>query len=186
MNDQHPSPVILARTGPTDPREPHLAPEPTRPPFRAHSVPHPGLIPGGMNIELRDVEPDDVAEKLRGMLGLAPEQPAPGEAAASYRRTLPRLVQSLDAGGWIAWCLTGLVVYGEGSPTLATIRREAKRVGLALAIVRAHGGISPAARMLKTSRKVVRENLHKLGLYPWGVASAGEDAPSCEDGGPCS
>lgn len=186
MSEHHPSPAILARTGPTDPREPHLTPEPTRPPFRAHSVPHPGLIPGGMSIELRDVEPDDVAERLRGMLGLAPEQPAPGEAAASYRRTLPPLVQSLDAGGWIAWCLVGLVVFGEGFPALAKIRRESKRVGLALALVRAQGRISPAARMLGATRKVVRENLQALGLYPWGVASADEGAPSCENGGPCS
>jgi hypothetical protein len=149
-------------------------------------VARPGLIPGGPSIELRDVEPDDVAEKLRGMLGLAPEQPAPGEAAASYRRTLPPLVQSLDAGGWIAWCMAGLIVFGEGFPALAKIRRESKRVALALAIVRAHGGISSAARMLGTSRKVVRENLQTLGIYPWGVASIGEDAPSREDGGPCS
>lgn len=172
--------------GPSDTREPHPASEPTRPPFRAHSVSRRGLIPGGTSIELRDVEPDDVAERLRGMLGLAPEQPAPGEAAASYRRTLPPLVQSLDAGGWIAWCLVGLVVFGEGFPALAKIRRESKRVGLALALVRAQGCISVTARMLGASRKVVRDNLHALGLYPWGVAGIGEDAPSCEDGGPCA
>lgn len=156
-------------------------PEPTRPPFRAHSVSRPGLIPGGTGVELRDVEPDDVAERLRGMLGLTPEQPAPGEAAASYRRTLPPLVQSLDAGGWIAWCLAGLVVFGEGFPALAKIRRESKRVGLALALVRAQGRISPAARMLGATRKVVRENLRALGLIPWGVAST-DEAAACEAG----
>lgn len=145
------------------------APEPTRPPFRAHSVPRPGLIPGGPSIELRNVEPDDVAEKLRGMLGLAPEQPAPGEAAASYQRPLPPLVRSLDAGGWIAWCLAGLVIFGEGSPALATIRCESKRVALALAIVRTRGCISDAARMLGSSRKVVRENLAAVGLQPWAA-----------------
>ena len=160
-----------------------LSSEPTRPPFRAHTVSRPGLIPGGPSIELRDVEPDDVAEKLRGMLGLAPEQPAPGEAAASYRRTLPPLVQSLDAGGWIAWCLAGLVVFGDGFPALAKIRRESKRVGLALALVRAQGCISGTARMLGATRKVVRENLRALGLVPWGVANIGGDAPSCDEGG---
>lgn len=182
MSEHHPSPVSLARTEPSDHREPHPAPAPKRPPFRAHSVSRPGLIPGGPSIELRDVEPDDVAERLRGMLGLAPEQPAPGEAAASYRRTLPPLVQSLDAGGWIAWCLVGLVVFGEGFPALAKIRRESKRVGLALAIVRAQGRISPAARMLGASRKVVRDNLHALGLYPWGVPSIDGCTSTAPDG----
>lgn len=114
-----------------------------------------------------------MAEKLRGMLGLPPEQPAPGEAAASYRRPLPPLVRSLDAGGWIGWCLAGLLVFGEGSPRLTRIRLEAKRVALALAIVRTRGGISGAARLLGTSRKVVRENLVRLGLHPWGAARSG-------------
>lgn len=186
MSEHHPPPITPAKSKLAGPGTHHPAPTPTRPPFRAHSVPHPGLIPGGPSIELRDVEPDDVAEKLRGMLGLAPEQPAPGEAAASYRLALPPIVQALDTGGWIAWCLVGLPLFGGGFPTLARIRAESKRVALVLAIVRGHGQISSAARMLSASRKVVRENLQALGIYPWGVASVGDDAPSCEDGGPCS
>jgi hypothetical protein len=134
-----------------------------------HSVPHPGLIPGGFDVERRDVEPDDVAEKLRCMLGLSPHEPAPGEAAASYRRPLPPMVHALDTGGWIAWCLVGLTLFGERSPALDTVRRESKRVALALAILRTRGGISAAARMLGASRKVVRENLVALGLHPWGA-----------------
>lgn len=126
---------------------------PTHPPFRAHSI------------ELCDVEPDDVAEKLRSMLGLAPGQPAPGEAAASYRRALPPSVQALDVGGWIAWCLVGLPLFGGGFPTLARIRAESKRVALALAIVRSQGSISAAARTLNASRKVVRDNLRAFGIY---------------------
>lgn len=151
------------------------------PSSQAPSVSRPVLI-AGTSIELRDVEPDDVAERLRGMLGLAPEQPAPGEAAASYLRPLPPLVQSLDTGAWIAWCLAGLVIFGEGFPALATIRRESKRVGLALALVRAQGRISPTARMLGASRKVVRENLRALGLIPQGDTSTGDRAAACEAG----
>jgi hypothetical protein len=145
------------------------APEPTRRPMLVHSEPQSGLVRRGFKIELRNVEPDDMAERLRCMLGLAPEQPAPGEAAASYQRPLPPLVRSLDTGGWIAWCLAGLVIFGEGSPTLATIRCESKRVALALAIVRTRGCISDAARMLGSSRKVVRENLAAVGLQPWAA-----------------
>jgi hypothetical protein len=118
-------------------------------------------------VERRYVELDDVAAKLRGMLGLSPEEPAWGEAAASVRRSMPAAVHGLDAGGWIAWCLVGLVLFGERFPELGTIRREAKRVGTALAMMRAGGSLSGAAVMLTTSRKVLRENLRAGGLYPW-------------------
>jgi hypothetical protein len=130
-------------------------------------------------IERRDVEPADVATTLRGMLGLPPEQPAWGEAAASLRRSVPPLVHGLDAGGWIAWCLVGLVLFSEGFPALDTIRRESKRVAAALAMLRAGGSISAAAAMLTTSRKVLRENLRATGLYPWrsqGGAGEGNQA----------
>ncbi len=115
------------------------------------------------------MEPGEVAERLRGMLGLMPEQPADGEAAASLRRDLPPLVQGLDAGGWIAWCLVGLVLFGERFPALKTIRQESKRVAVALAMLRANGNVSAAAKMLQTPRKVLRENLRVGGLYPWRV-----------------
>ncbi len=128
--------------------------------------------PSRNGIELRDVEPGEVAEQLRGMLGLPPEQPAQGEAAAWLRRPMPAVVRELDAEGWIAWCLVGLVIFGEGFPALETIRLESKRVAAALAMLRARGNISAAAMMLKTSRKVLRENLRVGGLYPWRVMPA--------------
>ncbi len=145
-----------------------------RPPQRPRSAtPDDASRPVGKQasreLERRDVEPSEVAERLRGMLGLMPEQLADGEAAASLRRDLPTLVQGLDAGGWIAWCLVGLVIFGERFPALETIRQESKRVAAALAMLRAKGNISAAAMMLKTSRKVLRENLRVAGLYPWRV-----------------
>lgn len=146
--------------------------EGSRPTTRRPStrLPHPAAPPtGGDGIERRDVEPADVAEKLRGMLGLLSVQPAPGEAAASLGRSLPSLVQGLDAGGWIAWCLVGLILFGESFPPLAMVRRESKRFAVSLAMLRAQGNISAAARMLGTSRKVLRDNLQDAGLYPWPV-----------------
>ena len=126
-------------------------------------------------MERRDVEPHDVAEKLRGMLGLLPCEPSPGEQAASFRRALPPLVQGLDAGAWIAWCLVGLTLFGERLPSLRRVRREAFRMVIVLAMLRAHGNKSAAARMLAMTAKVLRENLERAGLLPWSSATPGED-----------
>lgn len=122
-------------------------------------------------IERRDVEPCDVAELLRGMLGLAPDEPAPGELAAAFHRgALPRRVAGLDAGAWIAWCLVGLAIFGERSPSLRLVRRESSRVVMVLAMARARGNVSAAARTLAMTRKVLRDNLERLGLLPWRAA----------------
>lgn len=59
--------------------------------------------PVGDGIEPLTVEPREVAERLRGMLGLPVERPANGEVAASVCRPLPTRVQGLGAGGGIAW-----------------------------------------------------------------------------------
>ena len=118
-------------------------------------------------VEHRDVEPDNIAAKLRGLLGLAPDEPAPGERAASFGRPLPPLVTGLDAGAWIAWCLVGLVMFAGGFPSLGQARHEAKRVVIVLAMLRTRGCISAAGRLTDTTRKILRENLKRLALYPW-------------------
>lgn len=115
----------------------------------------------------RDVEVDAVASTLRAMLGLPPGEMAPGEEAAARRRPLPARVRDLDAGGWIAWCLVGLVLFGDEQTQMAQVRVEAKRVMMALAMMRAGGNLSAAARSLGTSRRVLREGLMVVGLYPW-------------------
>lgn len=120
----------------------------------------------------RDVEVDAVASTLRAMLGLPPGEVAPGEEAAARRRPLPPTVRDLDAGGWIAWCLVGLVLLGDEPPQMAQVRVEAKRVVMALAMMRAGGNLSAAARSLGTSRRVLREGLTVVGLYPWRTTTA--------------
>ena len=54
---------------------------------------------------------------------------------------------------------------GERFPSLAKIRRESKRVAVTLAMLRARGRISAAARMLGATPKVLRDNLRAAGLY---------------------
>jgi hypothetical protein len=135
--------------------------------------PLPLVLPRGDDaIERRDVEPADVSSKLRGMLGLLPEQPAWGEAAASLHRALPPVVHGLDAGAWIAWCMVGLVLFSGDFPSFAIVRRETKRALLALVMLRTHGNVSSAGRMTGTSRKVLRDGL-KQGNCSRGMLSCG-------------
>jgi Bacterial regulatory protein, Fis family len=114
-------------------------------------------------VRLYSVRPVEMAERLRGALGLPPQHPTPGEDAATFGRPMPAVVHGLDVGGWIAWCVAGLPLFGERL-SLAGVRREAKRIAATLAMLRAHGNISAAARMLGASRKVLRENLQAAGL----------------------
>ncbi|MCA9705435.1 MAG: hypothetical protein KDK70_06295 [Myxococcales bacterium] len=102
------------------------------------------------------------------MLGLPPDQPAPGELAATVRRFVPPLVRGLDAGAWIAWCLVGLAVFVDGpGPLTQRAQAEAKRLVVALAMLRSEGNLSAAARALGICRKVLRDHLRASGLYPW-------------------
>lgn len=116
-------------------------------------------------LRLHAVHPAVMAEKLRSALGLPPSAPTPGETAAAFGRPIPPVVHGLDVGGWIAWCMVGLLLFGERFPSLAAVRHESKRVAATLAMLRACGNISKAAVMLGASRKVLRENLRAAGLY---------------------
>lgn len=118
----------------------------------------------------RDVEPHDVAAKLRGMLGLDPQRPAPGEQAATFDRELPSLVPMLDAGGWIAWCIAGLPLFSGGLASLGTARDAAVRTVLVRVLLMGRGNISEAERLTGTSRKVIRDNMKRQSLHPWHEA----------------
>lgn len=115
----------------------------------------------------RDTTPSEVATTLRSLLRLSPDRAAPGEHAAFHDRPIPLFIRDLDAGGWIAWCMAGLLIFNRDRSLLDHTRRESIRVVAGLAMVRSHGNISAAARMLGTTRKVLRDNLIRLGLYPW-------------------
>lgn len=117
-------------------------------------------------VEQRDVEPADMASKLRGILGLPPEEPAPGEEAAIRSSPMPPLIRNVDAGGWIAWCLVGLPLFAERFPSLGAVRHAAKRLIVVLAIERSRGDDELASRMLRMSSKALRENLRRLGFKP--------------------
>jgi len=115
----------------------------------------------------RDVAPGDIARVLRAVLGLPPDQHAPGELAA-FVQPMPAVVHRVDAGGWIAWCMTGLAVFAHGEPPIITrVRTEARRLALSLAMLRSKGNITNAAQALGTSRKALRDGLRAAGLYPW-------------------
>ena len=126
------------------------------------------------SIEHRDVDPDVVAATLRRLLGLPPDEPAPGELAARFGEPVPPRVTELDAGAWIAWCMAGLPLFGgglsTGMPSLGRACCTAKCLVLALAMLRTGGNLSGVHRLTGTSRKIIRDNLRRLGLYPWPAA----------------
>lgn len=118
-------------------------------------------------IERRDAAPDELAGCLRAMLGLDPEEPTPGERAASLGEPLPLIVAGLDVGAWLAWCLAGLPLFEGELPTLRRTKLIAARILTALAMLRTKGCISEASTLTRTTRKVFRDNLRSAGLYPW-------------------
>lgn len=123
---------------------------------------------------LRDVSPSDVAGTLRSLLGLAPDEPAPGELAASIGRTLPAKVERLDVGAWIAWCLTGLPLFSGRFPKLLRVRAAADRVVMALAMTDSAGVLTKASVVLRVSRQTLRDHLRGFGLHPWHRRAMGE------------
>jgi hypothetical protein len=117
--------------------------------------------------ERRDTSPAEIATILRAVVGLPPDEAMPGELAASLGRSLPAAVHAVDVEGWIAWCLVGLLVFGDERPAMRRARTEAHRVLAVLAMIRTGGNITHAAKGLGTSRRVLRERLKGAGLYPW-------------------
>lgn len=116
---------------------------------------------------LHDVAPRDLATVLGLALRLEPSCAVPGELAATLGRSFPSAVRGLDAEGWLAWCLSGLLVFEGGEPTIARARFESRRTVTALALLRSRGNLSRAARSLGKSRKGLRDSLREFELYPW-------------------
>jgi hypothetical protein len=54
------------------------------------------------------------------------------------------MIHGLDVGGWIAWCLGGLALFANPQPPYSVIRRESKRIPMALAMLRSRGNLSEA------------------------------------------
>lgn len=110
-----------------------------------------------------------VQQSLRALLGLPAPLPLPGEESASWPQPSPQpQPTTVDPGAWIAWCMVGLPLFdGTRLPPLRLALSQARRMLLALAMLRGRGTITRAAASLQLSRKVLRDNLRALGLYPW-------------------
>lgn len=115
---------------------------------------------------LRGARPEEIATILRAVMGLPPEQSAREELTAKLGEPLPCEVH-VDAGAWIAWCLIGLPLFGDRLPTLRQARMAASRIAIGLAMLHTRGNLTRAVAVLMTSRKTLREDLRRLGLYPW-------------------
>lgn len=79
---------------------------------------------------------------------------------------LSPVVDDVDVGALLAWIRLGTRLLGGEFPSLRTLRDEVTRMALALTMHRV-GSISEASRVLNSSRKVLRVNMHRTGLYPW-------------------
>ncbi len=120
-------------------------------------------------IALRNVNVEQIARAVCQWLDLPPGGPAAGAKVGRYRRVQGALIhlRDVDANGWLAWMVAGAYLFSGGMPTMETIRQEAKRIAVTLAMFRSGGNITEAAAMLGIARKVLRDNLRAAGLYPW-------------------
>ena len=122
---------------------------------------------------IRDASPTEMATILRAVVGLSPDEPMPGEWAASLGRSLPAVVRGVDIEGWIAWCLVGLVVFGDGGSSMRCAVGEARRLVAVLAMIRTGANVTHSAAGLGVSRRALRERLKVAGLHPWPGSEAG-------------
>ena len=129
--------------------------------------------PKAREVNLRDVHLADLAGFLRAAVGLPPDRIGLGERAAGYRRFLPGMVPQVDVDAWIGWTLAGVPLFVAGLPKLRQARDATTHVLLVLALARTGGNLSAVGRMLGSSRKVLRENMQRLGLYPWPTTAPG-------------
>lgn len=129
--------------------------------------------PKGRPAERRTVVVASMRTTLRSALGCNPHRAAPGENVAFIGRELPETIDKLDVGAWIAWSLCGLELFAGAPPSSKHAASECRRIVLALAMLRAGGNISEAARLVGSSRKVLREHLRRLGLYDVDLARLG-------------
>lgn len=118
-------------------------------------------------IERRDVEPHELLDRLRVMLGTVPEHTAQGEHAATIERVLSPVIHAVDVAAWLGWCIVGLRLFSGEHPTMLALRDETRRFGVVLALLRSGGSLSAAERLTGTNRSRLRLALRGLGLYPW-------------------
>ncbi len=99
-------------------------------------------------------------------------------------RTADEHKVALDVDAWLLWVEAGLALFSrpllaadEGMDRLTesqasqlgirTVVGQARRVMVALAMLRHSGNLTHAAKDLGTSRRALREQLKTAGLYPW-------------------
>lgn len=114
----------------------------------------------------RSEEPHEIVIFLRALLGEPDDQPTPDELAASIPRLLPPGPRRLHAAASLAWSLVGHRLFADEIPNMDRVRAEPMHVPITLAMLHTNN-ISAAARMLGTSRRALRDGLHRLGVYPW-------------------
>lgn len=115
---------------------------------------------------LRSIEPHVTAQRLADAIDVPALRADIALRAAWYPEPPPALVPSVDADGWLAWALAGLPAFSTGIPSYQHARDVGGRVVLVLSLARARDNLSEAGRVLRSSRKVLRDNLRRFGLYP--------------------
>lgn len=118
-------------------------------------------------VERRDVEVAELLDRLRSMLGVMPEHTADGERVAAMGLAIPEVVQGLDVAAWLGWSLVGLMLFSGTHPSMTELRDEARRYGVALAMLRCNGNLSAVERLTGSMRPRIRWMLRRAGLYPW-------------------
>lgn len=115
--------------------------------------------PSTRDLDRREVEVvlRDLLDPHRGVL--SPADGAPGHDAG-------KMVLAVDSEAWIRWSLTGLGLFSRSLPTLREARDAAARVLLGVVLARSEGNLSATSRALGLSRKVLRDTLRRLGMYP--------------------
>ena len=122
-----------------------------------------------------------VAMFLRAAMHLPLDETAPGELTATMGRPPADGVAGLDTGAWIAWCLVGLRLFAGPLPRMESVRAEAVRAAMVLAMHGADGDLTTAARVLGISRRALRQGLRTFGLYPWPGDGGHESDDSRDD-----
>lgn len=113
---------------------------------------------------LHDRRPVDIFELecvLRAALGL---EPPPDTSVDGVRFE----VIDVDVRAWISWAIACLPAFAGGLPRLPEVAGLARGHLAAVAMRRARGNITRAAKLVRVnSRRSIREALDHVGLLPW-------------------
>jgi len=125
-----------------------------------------------------DVDTSALPICLKSILGLRPDTEIPAERCASTGRSLPTKIHGVDVGAWVAWSVTGLLLFsGDRQPTMRMVIQESRRLLLALYLGRHDNNITRIAEATGTSRRAVREHLKATGLYRTDPRQVSNDPP---------